>query len=117
MPRDVDFVCLAIQELVEFGDKLIQLSKDEERAILGTRISEKLATVSPSYLSPRWTGSQLLISWLAEQQNPRVHGEHGANRGILEIFKSLYHRVADTIFESEVLVAFIWLWANLEERG
>ena len=35
MTRDVYSVCLAIQELVEFGDKLIQLSKDEERAILG----------------------------------------------------------------------------------
>ena len=55
VPRDVDFVCLAIQELVELGDKLIQLSKDEERAILGIRISEKLATLAPSYLSPRWT--------------------------------------------------------------
>ena len=34
--RDVDFVRLAIQELVEFGDKLIQLSEDEEGAILWT---------------------------------------------------------------------------------
>lgn len=35
----------------------------------------------------------------------------------MEIFKSLYHRVADPIFEPEVFVAFIWLWANLEEKG
>ena len=67
MPRNVDSVRLAIQELVELGDKLIQLSKDEERAILRTRISKKLANLSPSYLGPLWTGTQLLISWLTEE--------------------------------------------------
>ena len=44
-PSDFDFIRLAIQELVEFGDKLIQLSEDEERAILRTRISEKPAAL------------------------------------------------------------------------
>ena len=113
--RDVDSVRLAIQELVEFGDKLIQLSEDEERAILGTRISEKRATLLPPYLGPIWTG--LRISWLTEEQYPGVNGAQRASRGILEIFESLYHRVADPIFESEVFVAFICIWTNLEEKG
>ncbi len=113
IPGDVDFVRLAIQELVEFGDKLVQLSEDEERAILGTRMSEKLATILPSYLSPLWT--TLRISWLTEEQNPGVNGGQRASRGILEIFESLYHRVADPICESEVFVALICLWTNLGE--
>ena len=78
-------------------------------------LSGKPATLSPSYLSPLWTG--LRISWLTEEQNPGVNGCQRASRGILEIFESLYHRVADPIFESEVFVAFICIWTNLEEKG
>jgi hypothetical protein len=67
MFRYVDSVRLAIQELVEFGDKLVQLPKDEERAILGARISTNIATLLFPYLSPLWAGAQLLISWSAEE--------------------------------------------------
>ena len=44
--RDVDIVCLTIQELVEFGNKLIQLSEGEERTILGSRMSETFDIMS-----------------------------------------------------------------------
>jgi hypothetical protein len=72
-----------------------------------------LATSLPSHLSPIWTVALLFISWPTEEQNPRLYGEHRANRGILEGLESLYHRVTDPIFESEVFVALIWLWAGL----
>jgi len=116
MSRDVDSVRLAIQELVEFGDKLIQLPKDEKRAILVVCISDKFTILLPSYLGPRWAGTELLISWLTEEQNARVNGEHRANRGILEVFESLDYRVANAIFESEVFVTLVWLRANLEGK-
>ena len=56
----------------------------------------------------------MFISWLTEEQHPGVNGDQRARRGILEDLESLYQRVADPIFESEVFVALIWLWASLE---
>ena len=53
---------------------------------------------------------------MTEQQNTGVNGGHRAGRGILEGLESLYHRVADPIFEPEVFVALIWLRANLEGK-
>jgi hypothetical protein len=47
---------------------------------------------------------------------PRHRRGQGARRGILEDLESLYHRVANTIFESEVFVALVWLRADLEEK-
>ena len=116
MSRYIDIVCLTIQEPIEFGDKLIQLSEGEERAILGSRISERFDILLSPYLGPRRTGCQLRISRLTEEQNARIDGEQGASRGILEVLESLHDRVADTIVKSEVFVALVWLRADLEEK-
>jgi len=115
MSRDVDSVCLAIQELVEFRDQLIQLSKDEEGTILESRISERFDTLLFSYLDPWRSGRQLVVSRMTEEQKAGIDGGQRATRGILEGFESLDDRVANPIFESEVFVALEWLWANLEK--
>ena len=112
--RDVDIVCLTLQELVEFGHKLIQLSESEERTILGRRISEMFDNLLFPYLSPRRTS--LRISRLTEEQNAWWDGGQGGLRGLLEGLESLYDRVANTIVESEVFVALVWLRADLEEK-
>ena len=120
MSRDVDSVCLTIQELVEFGDELVELSKGEDGTILGSRVNERLGPISCSscsYLSPRRTVSLLLISRLTEEQNARIDGKHGAGRGILEDLETLYDRVANPIFEPKVFVALVWFRAGLEEKG
>ena len=114
MSRDIDSVCLAIQELVEFRDQLIQLSKDEEGTILESRISERLDTLLFSYLGPCWS-IRLIVPRMTEEQNAGIDGGQRATRGILEGLESLDDRVANPIFESEVFVALVWLWANLEK--
>ena len=115
MSRDVDVVRLTIQEPVEFGDKLLQVSEGEERTILGSRISQMFDILLSAYLSPRWT--LLRVSFLLEKQNAWIDGEHGASRGFLKGLESLYDRVANTIRESEMFVALAWLWTDLGEKG
>ena len=74
------------------------------------------ATSLPSYLRPVWTGFLLRIFIVTEEQNPGINGGQRANRGILEVLESLYHRVADPIFVSEVFATLIWLRASLEGK-
>ena len=79
-------------------------------------MSENFATLLLSYLGPRRSGTQLLISRLTEEQNARIDGGQRAEGGILKVLETLYYRVANPILKSEVLVALVWLWAKLEER-
>ena len=115
MSRDVDSFRLAIQELVEFRDQLIQLSKGEEGTILESRISEKFDTLLFSYLGPCRSGLQLIIPRVTEEQNAGIDGDQRARRGILEVLESLDDRVTNPIFVAEVFVALERLWANLEK--
>ena len=58
----------------------------------------------------------MLICIVTEEQNPGINGGHRASRGVLEVLESLYHRVADSIFVSEVFAALIWLRTSLEGK-